>query len=152
MFLNSWRMRLGLIAAGVLLTGAYLIFGGRPLLGADTGVLIEFGADPDRFAGMDVEVDGRIVGKREADPRVPVLTAPGDRPPYLPSFPLLPLRRTLCSTRQTGGPVKRLSVLIAVLVFLGTVSPIRAESDSTAAKVFRIDGKLPGEAGYPLQD
>ena len=65
MFLNSWRMRLGLIAAGVLLTGAYLIFGGRPLLGADTGVLIEFGADPDRFAGMDVEVDGRIVGKLE---------------------------------------------------------------------------------------
>jgi hypothetical protein len=65
MFLNSWRMRLGLIAAGILLAGTWLICGGGLTPGAETGILIEFGADPDRFAGMDVEVDGRIVGKLE---------------------------------------------------------------------------------------
>jgi len=61
MFLNALNMRLALIATGILLVGAYLLMGGS--LGASPIVSIEFGTDPQQFEGLEVEIDGQVVGK-----------------------------------------------------------------------------------------
>lgn len=65
MFLNSWRMRLGAIGAGILLGIAWMIWVESPLPGSECKVLVEFGSDPGAFAGMEVESDGRVVGRLE---------------------------------------------------------------------------------------
>jgi len=65
MFLNALRIRLGLIAAGIIITVAYMLCGGSVLPGNQARILIEFGSDADRFAGLDVEIDGAIAGKLE---------------------------------------------------------------------------------------
>jgi K+-transporting ATPase A subunit len=65
MFLNSWRIRLGMIGAGVVLAIAWVMCGGSLFPSSQGKILIEFGANPDGFAGCDVEIDGRIAGKLE---------------------------------------------------------------------------------------
>jgi hypothetical protein len=65
MFLNALRIRLGLIAAGIIVTAAYMLCGGSLLPGSEARILIEFGTDPDQFAGLDVEIDGAVAGKLE---------------------------------------------------------------------------------------
>ena len=63
MELNLPRLRLGLACAGIVLLIAWKVFGGST--GPEPGILIEFGSDPERFAGLAVEVDGRVVGTLE---------------------------------------------------------------------------------------
>jgi hypothetical protein len=63
MQLNLPRLRLGMAGAAVFLFIAYKLMGGA--FTPQQGILIEFGSDPDRFAGLDVEVDGQVVGKLE---------------------------------------------------------------------------------------
>ena len=65
MYLNALRIRLGLIAAGIIITAAYMLCGGSLLPGREARILIEFGTDPDQFTGLDVEIDGAVVGKLE---------------------------------------------------------------------------------------
>lgn len=65
MFLNSWRLRLGAMGAGIVLAIAWMIRGGSIFPGSDCKVLIEFGSDPETFAGLQVEVDGGVVGRLE---------------------------------------------------------------------------------------
>ena len=65
MFLNSWRIRLGAMGAGIVLMVTWMVWGGSMLPGSEPRVLIEFGADPDQFAGLDVEIDGQVAGKLE---------------------------------------------------------------------------------------
>jgi hypothetical protein len=62
MYLNAFRIRLALMAAGLVTIGLYLAMGGR--FGPDPrgGVVIEFGADPAEFEGLTVAIDGRAVG------------------------------------------------------------------------------------------
>jgi hypothetical protein len=64
-FLNSWRLRLWVMAAGILVAIGWSIFGGSIFPGSDCKVLIEFGSDPATFTGVAVEVDGRIAGRLE---------------------------------------------------------------------------------------
>ena len=66
MFLNSWPLRLGLIGAGVLLGVAWMLWGGSLVPGSDCKVLVEFGSDPDTFAGMEVVSDGKVLGRLES--------------------------------------------------------------------------------------
>ena len=63
MFLNSWRLRFWAMGAGILVAVAWSIFGGAIFPSGDCKVLIEFGSDPDTFAGLQVEVDGRVAGR-----------------------------------------------------------------------------------------
>lgn len=65
MFLNALRIRIGLVVVGIIMTAAWMLCGGSPLPGSQARILIEFGSDPDQFAGLDVEIDGAIVGKLE---------------------------------------------------------------------------------------
>ena len=64
MFLNSWRIRLGLAAAGVIVLVMYLFATGGSLVpGSKPGILIEFGSYPQQFEGLQVEIDGQVVGE-----------------------------------------------------------------------------------------
>jgi len=63
MQLNLPRLRLGMAGAAVVLFVAYKLMGGT--LTPQQGILIEFGSDPDRFVGLEVEVDGQVVGVLE---------------------------------------------------------------------------------------
>lgn len=67
MFLNSWRLRLWAMAAGILVAVGWSIFGGSIFPDGDCKVLIEFGSDPATFTGLEVEVDGRPAGRLEED-------------------------------------------------------------------------------------
>lgn len=65
MFLNSWRVRMGAIAAGAILAIAWVTCGGSLFPSSQGRILIEFGSNADGFAGLDVEIDGTIAGKLE---------------------------------------------------------------------------------------
>lgn len=65
MLLNSWRIRIGAIAASIVLLIAWKASGVSLFPGAGPRVLIEFGADAEGFAGLTVEVDGQAVGRLE---------------------------------------------------------------------------------------
>jgi hypothetical protein len=65
MFLDSWRIRIGAMGAGILLVATWMIWGGSFLPGSECKVLVEFGADPDTFAGMEIAVDGQVAGRLE---------------------------------------------------------------------------------------
>jgi hypothetical protein len=68
--LNSWRLRLWAVAAGILVVVGWSLFSGSIFPNGDCKVLIEFGTDPE-FAGLQVEVDGHDAGRLE---RVGALT------------------------------------------------------------------------------
>jgi hypothetical protein len=63
MQLNAFRIRLALMAAGLVVALIYLAatgqIGGKP----HGTIAIEWGAYLDEFAGLSVEVDGRYAGK-----------------------------------------------------------------------------------------
>jgi hypothetical protein len=65
MFLNSWRLRLGAIGAGAVLLLFVYAMTGTLFPGSRPGILIEFGSDPETFAGLPVEIDGKVAGKLE---------------------------------------------------------------------------------------
>jgi hypothetical protein len=61
--LDSWHLRIAFLVMGLV---AWLIFQGATgrIGGKQRGtVIVEFGAYPEEFAGLDVEVDGRVVGR-----------------------------------------------------------------------------------------
>jgi hypothetical protein len=61
-FLNAFRIRLALMGAGILVLCLYLLSGGR-LGPADRGTIaIEYGMYPREFEGLEVAVDGQVVG------------------------------------------------------------------------------------------
>jgi len=62
MYLNAMRIRLGLMVAGALLFGFYLLNGGSFVLGSKSVILIEFGMYPDEFEGLEVLIDGESAG------------------------------------------------------------------------------------------
>jgi len=65
MFLSALRIRIGMAVAGVLMAVGWAAFGHSLLPSTQARILIEFGADPDRFTGLDVEIDGHIAGQLE---------------------------------------------------------------------------------------
>ena len=60
MVLNAMRIRAALMIAGVLTTVMFFALGGH--LGPQPVVQIEFGAYPEVFQGMTVEIDGKPAG------------------------------------------------------------------------------------------
>jgi uncharacterized protein (DUF1684 family) len=76
MKLNALHMRFGAIAAGIIL----LVLGARAFFpSAKSYVSIEFGADPDTFAGAPVEIDGQAVGKLERTGQATRIAFPVDK-------------------------------------------------------------------------
>ena len=65
MFLNALRIRIGMVVAGLLLAIGWAAFGHSLFPSTQARILIEFGGDPDNFTGLDVEIDGRVVGRLE---------------------------------------------------------------------------------------
>lgn len=61
MQLNALHMRFAAIAGGIIVLVAYAMMGGS--FGGDRIVQIDFGMDPELFEGLEVEIDGKIVGK-----------------------------------------------------------------------------------------
>ena len=61
MYLNSIHMRVGAIAAGVLLLAGYMMFGGS--MGNEMIVQLDFSLYPELFEGSRVEIDGKLVGE-----------------------------------------------------------------------------------------
>jgi hypothetical protein len=63
MRLDAIRIRVMMMSAGLLTVLIFLIASGR-IGGRPHGMIaIEWGAYPEAFAGLDVEVDGQVVGK-----------------------------------------------------------------------------------------
>ena len=63
MRLDAIRIRVMMMSAGLLTVLIFLIASGR-IGGKPHGMIaIEWGAYPEAFAGLDVEVDGQVVGK-----------------------------------------------------------------------------------------
>lgn len=60
MYLNAIRIRAALMVGGVLTMVMFFAFGGR--FGPQPVVQIEFGAYPEVFQGMAVEIDGKPAG------------------------------------------------------------------------------------------
>ncbi len=63
MYLNAFRIRMGLIIAGVLTMGIYVLAGGSLTPGAKPVIQIEFGIEPDEFIGSTVLIDGEAAGE-----------------------------------------------------------------------------------------
>jgi len=61
MQLNALHMRLGAIAAGILLAGFFVVSGGS--FGDENVIQLDFSTYPDDFEGSGVEIDGKVVGK-----------------------------------------------------------------------------------------
>jgi len=61
MQLNLTNMRFGAIAAGVVLVAMYWMCGGY--FGTEQVIQIEFGMYAEEFEGLEVEIDGDVVGK-----------------------------------------------------------------------------------------
>lgn len=62
MVLNAFRIRLALIGAGILSMGIYLAMGGHFGPGHKGAIRIIYGANPDLFQGLRVEIDGEVAG------------------------------------------------------------------------------------------
>ncbi len=62
MFLDSLRLRLAFMGIGLVALAIFLLAGGHLGPGNRGSIVIEFGADPEHFAGAQVEVDGKVVG------------------------------------------------------------------------------------------
>jgi len=60
MFLNIFKVRLALAVAGLVVLGGYLAAGGG--FGSKSTISIEYGMYPREFAGLQVEIDGKVVG------------------------------------------------------------------------------------------
>lgn len=62
MRLDSLRIRLGLMGAGILTLAFFLAMGGH--LGAPTtgSIVIQYGMYPREFEGLSVEIDGQVAG------------------------------------------------------------------------------------------
>ena len=65
MFLSALRIRIGMAVAGVLVAIGWCAFGHSLFPSTQARILIEFGGDLDNFEGLDVEIDGRVVGQLE---------------------------------------------------------------------------------------
>jgi hypothetical protein len=63
MFLNIFKVRLALAAAGLVVLAGYLVAGGG--FGPKSTISIEYGMYPREFAGLQVEIDGKVVGTLE---------------------------------------------------------------------------------------
>jgi len=63
MFLDAFKIRLGLMGVGAIALAFYLLAGGRFGPGDHGTIQIEYGIDPDRFEGMQVAIDGRPAGE-----------------------------------------------------------------------------------------
>lgn len=62
--MNSWHMRIAAIAAGIVLFAVFALCGG--LRERPAGVIqVDFARDPDLVRGLQVEIDGQVVGKLE---------------------------------------------------------------------------------------
>ena len=64
MQLNALHMRFGAIAGGVVLIMGYAMCGGS--WGDEMIVQIDFSMAPEQLEGVDVEIDGEVVGKLES--------------------------------------------------------------------------------------
>ena len=63
MRMNILHVRIAMILAGVVVLVGYLATGGS--FGGKSTIMIEFGMYPREFQGLDVEIDGEVVGKLE---------------------------------------------------------------------------------------
>lgn len=63
MQLNIVHVLLGLAIAGVVVLVGYLASGGS--FGSKSTIDIEFGMYPEEFEGLEVEIDGEVVGRLE---------------------------------------------------------------------------------------
>lgn len=63
MQLNSLHMRVGAMAAGVLLAGLFVLSGGS--FGGQAVIQLDFSMYPEDFEGLEVEIDGKVVGALE---------------------------------------------------------------------------------------
>ena len=63
MQLNALHMRLGAIAAGILLVGFFIVSGGS--FGDENVIQLDFSLYPEDFEGSGVEIDGELVGTLE---------------------------------------------------------------------------------------
>jgi hypothetical protein len=62
MYLNAFRIRIGLIGAGILTTLIYVALGGRFGPGSKGAIQIEYGMYPEEFSGAEVLIDGEVAG------------------------------------------------------------------------------------------
>ncbi len=60
MFLNIFKVRVALAVAGLVVLVGYMAAGGG--FGPKSTISIEYGMYPREFAGLRVEIDGRVVG------------------------------------------------------------------------------------------
>jgi hypothetical protein len=65
MFLSALRIRIGMVVAGILMAIGWAAFGHSLFPSTQARILIEFGGDPESFAGLEVEIDGRLAGQLE---------------------------------------------------------------------------------------
>jgi hypothetical protein len=61
--MNIFHVRIAMALAGVVVLVGYLAMGGS--LGSKSTIMIEFGMYPKEFQGLDVEIDGEVVGQLE---------------------------------------------------------------------------------------
>lgn len=61
MRMNVFHVRIAMALAGVIVLVGYLAVGGS--FGSKSTVMIEFGMYPEDFKGLDVEIDGEVVGQ-----------------------------------------------------------------------------------------
>ena len=69
MQLNALHMRFGLIAAGAVVLGLYLLTGRS--LGQPEVIQLDFAMYADVLEGADVEIDGHVVGRLESVGQLP---------------------------------------------------------------------------------
>lgn len=60
--LDSFRIRLSLMAIGAVVLGMYLLAGGRIGPGNLGTIQIEYGTYPEAFEGLQVAIDGEVAG------------------------------------------------------------------------------------------
>ncbi len=65
MAISTKGVRLGFLGAGVAVAAIWFLAGGSVVPLSEPTIVIEFGADPDTFAGATVEIDGAAAGTLE---------------------------------------------------------------------------------------
>jgi hypothetical protein len=63
MYLNAFRIRLSLMAAGLIVVGIFIMMGGSLGLDRKTAIIIHFGIEPQEFTGCEVMIDSVLVGR-----------------------------------------------------------------------------------------